>query len=242
MQLTASLPTKYPPTQRHARTHTHSLPPLFILGWRRRRLKRHNCLEGGGVIDWWSFAAQGIQSCNQFVLIDCPHWETAEAVPLCAPATHGMHSKSSADSFDLGGRVWVRVHSSGRMQGELTKLRRRRFATLHPFSAPTPHSLAFISIIVIGKLIQLYCNYITWLMIQSLWNLNRASTWVSIANEHVFFPAVIFYSFSVFQYFHIPDIFQLSSYHDCMMQFTSFPPQQWKMMFFQCKKILSEIK
>lgn len=161
MQLTASLPTKCPPTQRHARTRIISLlSSFFILGWCRQRLKRHNCLEGGGVIDWWSFAAQGIQSCNQFVLIDCPHWETAEAVPLCAPATHGMHSKSSADRFDLGSGVWVRVHLSGRMQGELTKLRRRRFATLHPFSAPIPHSLTFISIIVIGKLIQLYCNHV----------------------------------------------------------------------------------
>ena len=85
------------------------------------------------------------------------------------------------------------------------------FATLPRFSAPIPHYLAFISIIMIEKLIQLYCNCITWLMIQSPWNLNRASTWVSISNEGVpprppLSLAVTLYSdFSLS--FHIPDLY-----------------------------------
>lgn len=49
-------------------------------------------------------AAQGIQSCNQFVLIDCRRWETSEDLPTCVEAALA-HLKSSADDFDLGGGV-----------------------------------------------------------------------------------------------------------------------------------------
>lgn len=56
---------------------------------------------------------------------------------------------------------------------------------------------------MLENLIQLRSNYITGWMIQSLLNLNRASTWVPVANERVFSWAVVCCSMITFQEFHI---------------------------------------
>lgn len=177
----------FPPTDMYKRTatkthtttgtHTYLSPP--IIGWQSRRLERHSCLEGEGVIDWWSFGAQGMQSCNQFVLIDCPRWETAEALPPCVQANLArIQMFCRGFWFGLARSLkFTRGDACDRACVEsLVSSYSRRFATI-------PHYLAFIVIITFEKLIPPHCNCITWLMIQSPWNLNKASTWVCIVNE-----------------------------------------------------------
>lgn len=202
-------PSMYPPTHISSHTHTHTCTFAHICALPSSYL-------AGGADGWRGAAAWKVEAwLIDEVLVPRGSNHVISSYWLTVPIERLPRLCHHVCELDLA-RIQNLLHSNviwvGRSSRSTRQAARRedwhncwRFATLPQFSAPIPHYLAFISIIMIEKLIQLYCNCITWLMIQTPWNLNRASTWVSIANEHFFSSlAIMLYSDFAIS-FHISD-------------------------------------